>query len=143
VIFHAGRPFYPATNINGVGHHSRDRATNIPCVQTARENQESRVTHRGARTGPIARSTRAATELGVVRINEYIALWERCCVLRLEFRIGGERANHAKFLTQFVARFRRCSSMQLNTPNAASFGEFADFCWICIDENTNGADLRR
>ena len=29
--------------------------------------------------------------------------------------------------------------MQLNAPNAGSFGELANFCWIRIDENADGA----
>ena len=74
MIFDAGGAFYPATNVDRVGRHRGDRATNISCVQTARKNQESRVTHRSPRSGPIARSTRTAMELGVVRIDEYIAM---------------------------------------------------------------------
>ena len=31
--------------------------------------------------------------------------------------------------------------MQLNTPSAGSFGELANFCWIRIDENADGANL--
>jgi hypothetical protein len=74
----------------------------------------------------------------VVRIDEYIAFWKRCCVFWLESRIGWERANHAKFSSQFAAQFRRCISMQLEAPNAGSFRELADFCWIRIDENADG-----
>src|SRR5262245_40703820 len=33
-------------------------------------------------------------------------------------------------------------SMQLNAPKTGSFGELANFCWIRIDENANGAGLR-
>src|SRR5205809_4372330 len=33
-------------------------------------------------------------------------------------------------------------SMQLNAPNAGSFGELANFCWIRIDENADGASSR-
>ena len=29
--------------------------------------------------------------------------------------------------------------MQLDAPNAGSFGELANFCWIRIDENADGA----
>jgi hypothetical protein len=29
--------------------------------------------------------------------------------------------------------------MQLNTSNAGSFGELANFCWIRVDENTDAA----
>ena len=29
MIFHAGRAFYPATNVDRVGRHRRDRSTNI------------------------------------------------------------------------------------------------------------------
>jgi len=32
--------------------------------------------------------------------------------------------------------------MQLNAPNAGSFGELANFCWIRIDENAAGASSR-
>ena len=103
MIFHAGRDFYPATNVDRVRCHRRDRLINILRVQTAGENQESRVAHRSPRSGPIARLTRAASELGVVRIDEYIAFWERCCVFWLESCISCERANHAKFSSQFVA----------------------------------------
>jgi hypothetical protein len=67
---------------------SRDRSTNILRVQSPGENQESRVAHRRPRSGPIARLTRAASEFGVVRIDEYIAFCERCCVFWLESRIG-------------------------------------------------------
>ena len=87
MIFDAGRAFYSATNVNRVRHHCRDRSTNIFRVQSAGENQKSRVMHCGPRSGPIASLTRAAPELGVVRIDEYIAMWERCCVFRLEARI--------------------------------------------------------
>lgn len=34
-------------------------------------------------------------------------------------------------------------SMQLNASNAGSFGELANFCWIRIDENADGASSRR
>ena len=88
MILHARRAFYPATNVDRVGRHRRDRSTNILRVQTTGENQESRVAHRSPRSGPIARLTRAASELGVVRIDEYIAMCERCCVFWLESRIG-------------------------------------------------------
>jgi hypothetical protein len=88
MIFHAGRAFYPATNVDCVGRHRRDRSANISCVQTAGENQEPRVAHRSSRSRPIARLTRPAPELGVVRIDEHIAFRERCCVFRLESRIG-------------------------------------------------------
>src|SRR5262245_51413145 len=74
MIFHAGRAFNPATNVDRVRHHCRDRATNILRVQAAGENQKTRVAHRSARSGPIARSTRAATELGVIRIDQYVAM---------------------------------------------------------------------
>jgi hypothetical protein len=33
-------------------------------------------------------------------------------------------------------------SMQLDTPNAGSFGELANFCWIHIDENPDSASSR-
>ena len=33
-------------------------------------------------------------------------------------------------------------SMQLNASNAGSFGELANFCWIRIDENADGASSR-
>ena len=88
MIFHAGRAFYPATNIDRVGRHRRDRSTNILRVQTAGQNQESRVAHRSPRSGPIARLTGATSEFGVVRIDEYIAMCEGCCVFWLESRIG-------------------------------------------------------
>jgi hypothetical protein len=88
MIFHAGRAFYPATNVDRVGRHRRDRSTNILRVQSAGENQESRVAHRRPRSGPIARLTRAASEFGMVRIDEYIAIWKRCYVFWLELRIG-------------------------------------------------------
>src|SRR5436190_16098162 len=88
IVFDAGHDFYPATNVDRVRCHRRDRLINILRVQTAGENQESRVAHRSPRSGPIARLTRAASELGVVRIDEYIAFWERCCVFWLESRIG-------------------------------------------------------
>jgi hypothetical protein len=32
--------------------------------------------------------------------------------------------------------------MQLNAPNTGSFGEFANFWWIRIDENADGASSR-
>ena len=32
--------------------------------------------------------------------------------------------------------------MQLNASNAGSFGELANFCWIRIDENADGASSR-
>ena len=88
MIFHAGRAFYPAANVDRVGCHRRDRSINILRVQTTGENQESRVAHRSPRSGPIARLTRAAPELGMVRIDEHIAFWERCCVFWFKSRIG-------------------------------------------------------
>ena len=88
MIFHAGRAFYPTTNVDRVGCHRRDRSINILRVQTTGENQESRVAHRSPRSGPIARLTRAAPELGMVRIDEHIAFWERCCVFWFKSRIG-------------------------------------------------------
>jgi hypothetical protein len=139
VIFHAGRAFNPATNVDRVRRHRRDRWTNVLRVQSAGQNQESCVAHRSPCSGPIARLTRAAPELGVVRIDEYIAFRERCCVFWLELRIGCESANHTKFASQFVARFRRCMSMQLNASNACSCGELANFWFIRVDENADGA----
>ena len=88
MIFHAGRAFYSATNVDGVRHHRRDRTPNIFGVQTAGENQESGVTRRSPRSGPVACVTRAAPELGVICIDKHIAIWERCCMLWLESRIG-------------------------------------------------------
>ena len=88
IVFDARRAFYATTNVDRVGCHRRDRSTNILRVQTAGENQEPCVAHRSTRSGPIARLARAASELGVVRIDEYIAFWERCCVFWLESRIG-------------------------------------------------------
>ena len=74
MIFHAGRLFYPATNVDRVWRHRRDCSTNILRVQTAGKNQEPRVAHRSSRSGPIAGLTRAAPEFGVIRIDEYIAV---------------------------------------------------------------------
>ncbi len=88
MILHARRAFYPATNVDRMRRHRRDRSTNILRVQPAGENQEPRVTHRSPRRGPIAGLPRAASELGMVRIDEHIAFWERCCVFWLESRIG-------------------------------------------------------
>src|SRR5262245_26570499 len=88
MIFYAGRAFYPATHVDCMGNYRRDRTTNIPCVQTTGENQQSRVAHRSPRSRPIARLTRAAPEFGVVRIDEYIAMWERYYVFWLESRIS-------------------------------------------------------
>jgi hypothetical protein len=70
-------------------------------------------------------------------------MWERRGMFWLKSRIGRECANHAKFSSQFAARFRRHMSMQLNAPNPGNFGELANFCWIRIDENADRADLRR
>jgi hypothetical protein len=78
----------------------------------------------------------------MVCINEYIAIWERRYVFRLELHIGRERTNDAKFSSEFAARFRRCMSVQLNAPNGGSFGVLPNFCWICIDENADGASSR-
>jgi len=78
----------------------------------------------------------------VVRIDQRIAKWECCYAFWLESRTGRERPNHAKFSSHFAARFRRRMSMQLNAPNSSNFGEFANFCWIRIDENANGASSR-
>ena len=77
MIFHAGRAFYPATNVDRVRRHRRNRSTNILRVQSAGENQEPGIAHRSSRSGPIAGLTRPASELGMVRIDEYIAFWER------------------------------------------------------------------
>ena len=88
MVFHTRRALNTATNVHRVGCHRRHRSTNILRVQSAGENEEPRVAHRGPRSGPIAGLTRAASELGVVRIDEYIAFWERCCVFWLESRIG-------------------------------------------------------
>jgi hypothetical protein len=139
MVFHTRCVLNTAANVHSVWRDGFDRAGNILRVQTAGENQESRVARRSLRSGPIARLTRAASKLGVIRIDKYIAMWERCCVFWLESRVGGERTNHAKFSSQFAARFRRCMSMQLNASNACSYGEVANFCWIRIDENADGA----
>jgi hypothetical protein len=96
MIFDARCAFYPATNVDRMGRHRRDRLINVPGIQTTGENQESRVAHRSPRSRPIAGLTRAAPKLGVVRIDEYIAMWECCCVFWLKLRISRERANHAK-----------------------------------------------
>ena len=88
MVFHTRCALNTATNVDRVRRYRRDRSTNILRVQAAGENQESRVAHRSPRSGPIARLTRAASELGVVRIDEYIAFWERCCLFWLESRIG-------------------------------------------------------
>ena len=88
MIFHAGRAFYPAANVHSVWCDCFDRAGNIFRVQTTGENEEPRVAHRSPRSGPIARLTRAASELGVVRVDEYIAFWKRCCVFWRESRVG-------------------------------------------------------
>ena len=88
MVLHSRRTLDAATNVDRVGCHRRDRSTNILRVQTTGENQESRVAHRSPRSGPIARLTRAAPELRVVRIDEHIAFRERCCVFWLESRIG-------------------------------------------------------
>ena len=88
VIFYAGLAFYPAANVDRVGRHRRNRSINILSVQSAGENQKPRVTRCSSRSGPIARLTRATSELGVVRINVYIAFGERCCVFWFESRIG-------------------------------------------------------
>jgi hypothetical protein len=87
-IFHAGRALDAAANVHSVWYDSRNRSSNILGVQPSGENQEPGVTHRSPRSGPIARLTRAASEFGVVRIDEYIAFCERCCVFWLESRIG-------------------------------------------------------
>ena len=88
MIFHARRAFTPATNVDRVGRYRRDRSTNILRVQSAGENQEPGIAPRSSRSRPIARLTRPAPELGVVRIDEYIAFRERCCVFWLKSRIG-------------------------------------------------------
>jgi hypothetical protein len=88
MILQAGRAFDPATNVDRVRRYRRDRSTNILRVQSTGENQESRVAQCIPRSGPIAGLTRAASEHGVVRIDEHIAFWERCCVFRLESRMG-------------------------------------------------------
>ena len=88
MVFHAGRAFCPATNVDRMRPNRRDSSTNILRVQSTGENQESRIAHRSVRGRPIACLPGAAAELGVVRINEYIAIWENCCVFRLESRVG-------------------------------------------------------
>jgi hypothetical protein len=88
MIFHAGCALNTAANVDRMGCHRRDRSINILRVQTTGENQEPRVAHRSPRSGPIARLTCATSELGMVRIDEYIAMCERCCVFWLELRIG-------------------------------------------------------
>jgi len=87
MIFHAGCALNTAANVDRMGCHRRDLSINILRVQTTGENQEPRVAHRSPRSGPIARLTRAAPELGVVRIDEYIAFRERCRVFWLESRM--------------------------------------------------------
>ena len=88
MIFHAGCAFYPAANVDRMGRHRRDRLINVPSIQTTGENQEPGVAHRSSRSGPIARLTRPASELGVVGIDEYIAFRERCCLFWLKSCIG-------------------------------------------------------
>ena len=88
MIFRAGRAFYAATNIDGVGRNRGDRLDNVSCVQTAGQNEEARVADCGLRGRPIAGLTGSTPELGVVRIDQYIAIGERCCVFWFESRIG-------------------------------------------------------
>ena len=88
MVFHTGCTLNTAANVHRMRRHRRDRFANIFGVQTAGENQEWRVALCGLRSGPIARLTCATPQFGVVRIDEYIAFWERCCVFRLELRIG-------------------------------------------------------
>jgi hypothetical protein len=87
MIFQPWRGFYSATNVDCVGCHRRDRATNILCVQTAGENQESRVAFRGPRSGPIARQTGTAFKLRMIRIDEHITVWKSFYAFRHESRI--------------------------------------------------------
>ena len=87
MVFHTRCSLNTATNVDRVRRHRRDRSTNILHVQSAGKNHEASEVHRGSRSGPIARLTRAASEFGVIRIDEHIAFWERCCVFWLESRI--------------------------------------------------------
>jgi hypothetical protein len=79
----------------------------------------------------------------VVRIDEYIAMWERCGVFWFESRIGRECTNHAKFSSQFAAQFRRRMSMQLDASSAGNLGDLANFLRIGIDEHTDRAESAR
>jgi hypothetical protein len=88
VVFHAGRALNTTANVHSVWCDRFDRANNIFRVQPAGENQESRVSNRSPRSGPIARLTRAASEFGVVRIDEYIAFRERCYLFWLKSRVS-------------------------------------------------------
>jgi hypothetical protein len=88
MIFYARHALNAAADVNRVGLHVRDCVANVLCTQATGQNQKSRVGDTSLRGGPIARLTRTASDLAVVRIDEYVAIWERCCVFWLEPRIG-------------------------------------------------------
>ena len=108
MIFHTRCGLNTATNVDRVGRYRRDRSSNIFRVQSTGENEEPRVAHRSPCSEQIAGLPRAASELGVVRIDGSIAFSERCCVFRLN-RVSVESAR----ITREIPEPVRCTIQTL------------------------------
>src|SRR5437879_3317345 len=82
MIFHAGRALNTAANIHSMWPNCCDRATDVLRVQTTGKNEESREGQRCSRGRPITRPPGPAAQIGMVCINEHVAIWKQRHIFR-------------------------------------------------------------
>src|SRR6266550_5910120 len=143
IIFHARCPLDPAANVNGMWGDSCDGLADVLCVQTTGENKKSRERKRCSCRRPIAGQSRTAAQFHMMRIQKHVAIGKRTGIFGLEPVIGGKSANNAKFTRQFVTRFSRQMSVQLDTFDAGRVCRVTNFAGSWINKYPDRANAAR
>src|SRR6266550_1729860 len=79
----------------------------------------------------------------MMRIKENVTIRKSTGIFGLEPAIGGKGANNAKFTRQFVTRFSRQISVQLDTFNAGRVCRVTNFAGSWINKYPDRANAAR
>src|SRR5215510_5872442 len=96
VIFYSWRALNAATNVNCVWRPSCDGFADILFGQPAGENKESCKRTRYSCGQPITRQTSSATEVGMVRVKQHVAIANQRRLFGSKLSIRRERSDHTK-----------------------------------------------
>jgi hypothetical protein len=97
MILHPWCALHAATNINSVRRNRSDGLPDVLVGQAAGENEESREGTDCSCGSPITCQAGSATEVGMMRVNQNVAISKQRDLFSSELRIHRERPDYTKF----------------------------------------------
>src|SRR5215831_17312118 len=143
MIFHAWRALNTATHIHSVWHNGLDGMANILSAQTARKNKESGEGQCCSCDWPITGPSSSAAQIGMVCINEHVAIRKQRHIFRAKVCMSRKHSNHAKRAGQFMRDFRGEIPVQLNASHQSGLRSLPNLRSVPVNENTDRLSFSR